>query len=78
MPNELLPARFDAMGSGDIPPDSFMVKHRLKRLPYNKTQKYKDSVKTGVISAVKYMLINVYYYVTAVVMYSVWKIRTTC
>jgi hypothetical protein len=45
MPNELLPARFDAMGSGDIPPDSFMVKHRLRRLPYNKTQKYKDSVK---------------------------------
>lgn len=45
MPNELLPARFDAMGSGDIPPDSFMVKHRLKRLPYNKTQKYKDSKK---------------------------------
>ena len=45
MPNELLPARFDAMGSGDIPPDSFMVKHRLKRIPYNKTQKYKDSVK---------------------------------
>jgi hypothetical protein len=45
MPNELLPARFDAMGSGDIPPDSFMVKHRLKRLPYNKTQKYKDSEK---------------------------------
>ncbi len=45
MPNELLPARFDAMGSGDIPPDSFIVKHRLKRLPYNKTQKYKDSVK---------------------------------
>jgi hypothetical protein len=44
MPNELLPARFDAMGSGDIPPDSFMVKHRLKRIPYNKTQKYKDSV----------------------------------
>jgi hypothetical protein len=33
------------MGSGDIPPDSFMVKHRLKRLPYNKTQKYKDSKK---------------------------------
>jgi hypothetical protein len=45
MPNELVPARFDAMGSGDIPPDSFMVKHRLKRLPYNKTQKYKDSKK---------------------------------
>jgi hypothetical protein len=45
MPNELLPARFDAAGSGDIPPDSFMVKHRLKRLPYNKTQKYKDSKK---------------------------------
>ena len=45
MPNELLPARFDAMGSGDIPPDSFMVKHRLRRLPYNKTQKYKDSEK---------------------------------
>jgi hypothetical protein len=33
------------MGSGDIPPDSFMVKHRLRRLPYNKTQKYKDSKK---------------------------------
>ena len=45
MPNELVPARFDAMGSGDIPPDSFIVKHRLKRLPYNKTQKYKDSKK---------------------------------
>jgi hypothetical protein len=45
MPNELLPARFEPMGSGEIPPDSFMVKHRLKRLPYNKTQKYKDSVK---------------------------------
>ena len=45
MSNELLPARFDAMGSGDIPPDSFMVKHRLRRLPYNKTQKYKDSTK---------------------------------
>lgn len=45
MPNELLPARFDAMGSGDIPPDSFMVKHRVRRLPYNKTQKYKDSKK---------------------------------
>jgi len=46
MPYELLPARFDAMGSGDIPPDSFMVKHRLKRIPYNKTQKYMDSKKT--------------------------------
>jgi hypothetical protein len=45
MPNELLPARFDASGSGDIPPDSFMVKHRLRRLPYNKTQKFKDSEK---------------------------------
>ena len=45
MPYELLPARFDGMGSGDIPPDSFMVKHRLKRIPYNKTQKYMDSVK---------------------------------
>ena len=45
MSNELLPARFDAMGSGDIPPDSFMVKHRLRRLPYNKTQKFKDSKK---------------------------------
>lgn len=45
MPNELLPARFEPMGSGDIPPDSFMVKHRLKRIPYNKTQKYKDSTK---------------------------------
>jgi len=45
MPNELLPARFDVSGSGDIPPDSFMVKHRLKRLPYNKTQKNKDSNK---------------------------------
>jgi hypothetical protein len=45
MPNELLPARFDVSGSGDIPPDSFMVKHRLRRLPYNKTQKYKDSKK---------------------------------
>ncbi len=45
MPNELLPARFEPMGSGDIPPDSFMVKHRLRRLPYNKTQKYKDSKK---------------------------------
>jgi len=45
MPNELLPARFDVSGSGDIPPDSFMVKHRLKRLPYNKTQKYRDSNK---------------------------------
>jgi hypothetical protein len=45
MPYELLPARFDAMGSGDIPPDSFMVKHRLRRLPYNQTQKYKDSKK---------------------------------
>jgi len=33
------------MGSGDIPPDSFMVKHRLRRIPYNKTQKYKDSTK---------------------------------
>jgi hypothetical protein len=40
-----LPARFDGMGSGDIPPDSFMVKHRLKRIPYNKTQKYMDSTK---------------------------------
>ena len=46
MPYELLPARFDAMGSGDIPPDSFMVKHRLKRIPYNKTQKFMDSKKT--------------------------------
>jgi hypothetical protein len=46
MPNELLPARFDAMGSGDIPPDSFIVKHRLKRIPYNKTQEYKDAIKT--------------------------------
>ena len=45
MPYELLPARFDAMGGGDIPPDSFMVKHRLKRIPYFKTQKYKDSKK---------------------------------
>ena len=45
MPYELLPARFDGMGSGDIPPDSFMVKHRLKRIPYNKTQKFKDSTK---------------------------------
>jgi hypothetical protein len=45
MPYELLPARFDGMGSGDIPPDSFMVKHRLKRIPYNKTQKYMDSKK---------------------------------
>ena len=45
MPYELLPARFDGMGSGDIPPDSFMVKHRLKRIPYNKTQKFKDSKK---------------------------------
>jgi len=45
MPNELLPARFEPMGGGEIPPDSFMVKHRLRRLPYNKTQKYKDSVK---------------------------------
>jgi hypothetical protein len=45
MPNELLPARFESMGIGDIPPDSFMVKHRLRRLPYNKTQKYKDSKK---------------------------------
>ncbi len=45
MPNELLPARFEPMGGGDIPPDSFMVKHRLKRIPYNKTQKYKDSTK---------------------------------
>ena len=45
MPNELLSARFEPMGSGDIPPDSFMVKHRLKRIPYNKTQKYKDSTK---------------------------------
>jgi len=46
MPYELLPARFDAMGSGDIPPDSFMVKHRLKRIPYNKTQKFMDPKKT--------------------------------
>jgi hypothetical protein len=45
MTNELLPARFDVSGSGDIPPDSFMVKHRLRRLPYNQTQKYKDSKK---------------------------------
>ena len=45
MPYELLPARFDGMGIGDIPPDSFMVKHRLKRIPYNKTQKYMDSTK---------------------------------
>lgn len=45
MPNELLPARFEPMGGGEIPPDSFMVKHRLRRLPYNKTQKFKDSVK---------------------------------
>ena len=45
MPNELLPARFDVSGSGDIPPDSFMVKHRLRRIPYNKTQKFKDSKK---------------------------------
>lgn len=45
MPYELLPASFDGMGSGDIPPDSFMVKHRLKRIPYNKTQKYMDSIK---------------------------------
>jgi hypothetical protein len=38
------------MGSGDIPPDSFMVKHRLKRIPYNKTQKYMDSIKNIPIS----------------------------
>jgi hypothetical protein len=50
MPYELLPARFDAMGSGDIPPDSFMVKHRLKRIPYNKTQKYIDSIEKIPIS----------------------------
>lgn len=53
MPYELLPARFEPMGSGDIPPDSFMVKHRLKRLPYNKTQKYKDSPKIPMPSNMK-------------------------
>jgi hypothetical protein len=41
--SELPPARFDAMGSGDIPFDSFSVKHRLTRPSYNKTQEYKDS-----------------------------------
>lgn len=46
MPYELLPARFEPMGGGDIPPDSFMVTHRLKRIPYNKTQEYKDAIKT--------------------------------
>ena len=40
---ELPPARFDAMGSGDIPFDNFSVKHRLTRPSYNKTQEYKDS-----------------------------------
>lgn len=45
MPYELLPARFDVMGNGDIPPGIFMVKHRLRRLPYNQTQKYMDSTK---------------------------------
>lgn len=44
MPYELSPARFDALGQGDIPPYSFVVKHRLKRIPYFKTQKYKDSI----------------------------------
>lgn len=46
LPYELLPARFDAMGSGDIPPDSFVVKHRLKRIPYNQTQEHKDAIKS--------------------------------
>ena len=45
MKAELPPARFDAMGSGDIPYDNFSVKHRLERLPYNQTQQYKDSKK---------------------------------
>jgi hypothetical protein len=43
MKAELPPARFDAMGSGDIPFDNFSVKHRLARPSYNKTQEYKDS-----------------------------------
>ena len=43
MKAELPPARFDAMGSGDIPFDNFSVKHRLAVPPYNKTQEYKDS-----------------------------------
>ena len=43
MSNELLDARFEAAtGFGDIPPDSFIVKHKLPRIPYEDTKLYES------------------------------------
>jgi hypothetical protein len=42
---ELFPSRFQNSGESEIPPSMFSVKHRLEKIPYTRTQNFKDTPK---------------------------------
>ena len=43
MSNELLDARFEAAtGFGDYPPDGFIVKHKIPKIPFENTKLYES------------------------------------